>query len=258
MDDPLRVALWNWTCWALESAGQNDYDHWYGAARQGLWDAFFHLCNDDIPHLSEREWVKNWFFQASWFDVYNFIEFVLNHLEQFLGPYNPRKHEAEDRLNGCLERQLSGYRAMHGVLAPISSQVEVDEVKQAATPVAGFQGVATHIQTALELLGKKPDPDYRNSIKESISAVEAATKLLTGEKSGGLNPALAILEKKGHLHHEFKKGVSALYNYTSDEDGIRHAILEEANIAFAEAKFMLVACSAFANFLIDSGRPVVG
>jgi hypothetical protein len=240
----------------LECRGRYDNrDHWHDAAELGLWDVFFHLRDDEIPQRSTQKWIKEWFFGARWFDVYNFVEFMLNHLQTFVGLDDERARKAEGSLNHYLERQLSGYRAIHGVLAPISSQAEVDEVEQAATPVAGFQGVAKHIQTALELLGKKPEPDYRNSVKESISAVEAAVKLLTGEKSGGINTALAILEKKRHLHPEFKKGVSALYNYTSDEDGIRHAILEEATTDFPEAKFMLVACSAFANFLIDSGRP---
>jgi len=37
----------------------------------------------------------------------------------------------------------------------------------------------------------------------------------------------------------------------SDENGIRHAILEELNIGFDEAKFMLITCSALVNFIIS-------
>jgi len=40
-----------------------------------------------------------------------------------------------------------------------------------------------------------------------------------------------------------------MYGYTSDEDGIRHAMLEEPDVGFEDAKFMLVACSAFINYL---------
>jgi len=42
----------------------------------------------------------------------------------------------------------------------------------------------------------------------------------------------------------------AIYGYTSDEGGIRHAMLEEKIIDFEDAKFMLVSCSAFINYLI--------
>jgi hypothetical protein len=41
-----------------------------------------------------------------------------------------------------------------------------------------------------------------------------------------------------------------LYGYTSDEKGIRHSLLEEAAKVHAEdARFMIVACSAFVNLL---------
>lgn len=42
-----------------------------------------------------------------------------------------------------------------------------------------------------------------------------------------------------------------LYGYASDEDGIRHPILDSTNVGFAEAKFMLVSCSAFVNFILE-------
>ena len=44
-----------------------------------------------------------------------------------------------------------------------------------------------------------------------------------------------------------------LYGYTSDESGIRHAgRIDGKGTTFAEAKFMLIACSAFVNYLIDN------
>ncbi len=158
------------------------------------------------------------------------------------------------RLNSLLERELAGYRAISGRLVPVTAPVEVAEVEKAVTSRRGFEGVTEQIDTALALLGKKPKPDYRNSIKESISAVEGVVRVLTGETSGGIAKALGILERKGNLHPSFKMALIKLYGYTSDEDGIRHPILEKANVTFTEAKFMLVACSAFVNFLIDSSR----
>jgi hypothetical protein len=78
-------------------------------------------------------------------------------------------------------------------------------------------------------------------------------KILTG-KSGELKGPLSELSSKIKLHPALKSGLLSLYGYTSDEDGIRHAILESKDIGFAEAKFMLVTCSAFVNFLIDKAR----
>lgn len=42
---------------------------------------------------------------------------------------------------------------------------------------------------------------------------------------------------------------SKMYAYTGDAEGIRHALMEETNLGFEDAKFMLVSCSAFVNYL---------
>jgi hypothetical protein len=51
------------------------------------------------------------------------------------------------------------------------------------------------------------------------------------------------------LHGALRSAFEKLYGYTSDESGIRHAILEDPAVGFEEAKYMIVACSAFANYL---------
>ncbi len=52
------------------------------------------------------------------------------------------------------------------------------------------------------------------------------------------------------MHNALRKGLSSLYGYTSDAQGIRHAMMDEDDLSFIDAKFMLVACSAFVNFMI--------
>ena len=99
-------------------------------------------------------------------------------------------------------------------------------------------------------MAEKPEPDYRNAIKEAISAVESIVKVMTGSEAGGLSGPLEDLERKLGFHGALKAGFKNLYGYTSDEDGIRHAILQQSKVGFAEANFMIVACSAFVNYLI--------
>ena len=144
-----------------------------------------------------------------------------------------------------------GYRFISGVLSPISNPVETTEISGAieSSYRKGLHGAHQHLETALKLLGKKPEPDYRNSIKEAISAVESVSKQLSGSDAPGLSGALAALESKMEMHGALKSAFIKLYGYTSDEDGIRHAILEEINVGFDEAKYMIVACSAFVNYL---------
>jgi hypothetical protein len=79
-------------------------------------------------------------------------------------------------------------------------------------------------------------------------------KQLAGAKSTGLDAALTKLGEKVAIHGALKSGFSKLYGFTSDEDGIRHAILDQPNVGFAEAKYMIVACSAFVNFMITKAE----
>jgi len=64
-----------------------------------------------------------------------------------------------------------------------------------------------------------------------------------------LGDALRVLEKRGTLHPALKDGFGKLYGYTSDEQGIRHAMLDEPSISAADAKFFLLSCTSFANYL---------
>jgi hypothetical protein len=47
-----------------------------------------------------------------------------------------------------------------------------------------------------------------------------------------------------------EKGFKQLYGYTSNSDGIRHALMEDHSCDFEDAKYMIVSSSAFINYLI--------
>ena len=53
------------------------------------------------------------------------------------------------------------------------------------------------------------------------------------------------------MHKSLIEGFKKIYGYTSDEGGLRHAITQDSKeIDFDDAKFMLVSCSAFINYII--------
>lgn len=102
------------------------------------------------------------------------------------------------------------------------------------------------------MLSDKKKPDYRNSIKESISAVESLAKIITKNDKTTLGQALKEIESKHNIPSSLKTAFSALYGYTSDEGGIRHSLIETGvTVDIEEARFMLIACSAFINYLIS-------
>jgi hypothetical protein len=110
--------------------------------------------------------------------------------------------------------------------------------------------VKLHIQTAIHLLAEKESPNYRNVIKESISDVEAICQVILKDKNAELGRALSILKAKFGLHEALEQGFKKIYGYTSDADGIRHALLAKDKLDVEDARFMLVSCSAFINYLI--------
>lgn len=112
--------------------------------------------------------------------------------------------------NKYLERENSAYRFLNGMIAEITSESEILEVEDAILKSTPYAGVKIHLETALSLLSSRTNPDYRNSIKESISAVESLAKQISGDPSGTLGAVLKALEKSHSLHPALKNAFLSL------------------------------------------------
>ncbi len=181
---------------------------------------------------------KEHFFKGEWYEAYNFVEFLLQDRGTFLND------GAIEWLNQVLETENADYRIVGHEVVEITDANEIKAIEEALEhPDAP---VRAHIQSALAMLSDRESPDYRNSIKESISAVEATCRIASGLKAATLGDAL---KKISDLHPALKSSFLALYGFTSDASGIRHSLLEESNLTYADAKFMLASCSAFVSYL---------
>jgi len=242
IDDDLRNGLWQ-AC--IESYFHYyDYDRQYMDVMGRVFVDFFKLPTDRVPEhqYDGLQYVRNWFYKAQWWEVYNFVEFLFGLPQSgiFIG-----------RVSFFLEREKAGYRIINSQLVPITDPVEIAAVATASQVRGKFVGAQQHLQAAIALFSKKPNPDYRNSIKEAISAVEAIARVVTGNPKATLGEALKKIDERMVIHPALREAMNRLYGYTSDEGGIRHAMLEQSNIDEAEAKFMIVTCSAFVNFCVQ-------
>ena len=62
-------------------------------------------------------------------------------------------------------------------LAPLTDASEIAAIEKAASEDGSVLAPASsHFKEAVRLLSLKPTPDFRNSMKESISAVEGRTR----------------------------------------------------------------------------------
>lgn len=166
--------------------------------------------------------------------------------------------DCEQELNALFEEEFVGYRMIAHEITPVADEVEISEIKTSLN--IEFEGCKSHIKKGLSLLSDREKPDYKNSIKESISAVESICQIICKDDKATLGKALNKLEESGiKLHRSLKEAFSKLYGYTSDEGGIRHAEgLFESNVSFEDAKFCLVSCCAFVNYLISTCKGIVG
>jgi hypothetical protein len=152
-------------------------------------------------------------------------------------------------MNETFEKEYIGYRFLEGYIVRITDEIELKEIADACNTV--YDGARSHMKKAVRYLADRETKDYKNCIKESISAVESVCKVITGKDKAVLGDALVILEKNRALHPALKGGFNRLYDYTSGEGGIRHSEkLFESDVSFNEAKYFLVSCSAFVNYLI--------
>ncbi len=151
--------------------------------------------------------------------------------------------------NMVLEREKSVFRFADVTLVKITDKNELEAIDFAISQDSS-RSISEHVRRASELYSQRPNPDYRNSIKESISAVEAAVRYVTGEKSVGVSRPLKKVYDLFPLHPALREGFEKLYAFTSDESGIRHSLLDEKQITQADARYMLVSCSAFSNYLV--------
>ena len=250
MDDDLRNDLWN----ALTASyWDNISKYWISyfpdmeILIKKIWVDHFKQPLDTLENAWSKTYkkIRKIFYNYEWYEVYDFIEFIV-----YSYPYKDDNQDFMDLCNSFLERELSAYRFIGGKITQITSEEEISEIEEALEISKPLKAVNTHLKTALDLLADRKSPNYRNSIKESISAVEAICNLITKEKNTTLGQALKKIEDKVGLHSALKSAFSSLYGYTSDADGIRHALLDEPTLYFEDAKFMLVSCSTFINYLI--------
>jgi hypothetical protein len=246
----LRIGIWNVLEIHLWKKYQSDYldtDAEFKSLFIQLWVSYFKFNLNTLSNLWRNTYttISRKFSEFEWYEIYNFIEFVLAN-----SPMWVYQEDLINDLNEVLQREFSGYRVIDNLVVQITSESEINEISEAIE--GSSSSSKTHLQTALKLLSDKKRPDYRNSIKESISAVESLCREISEDKKAELGKALSKIKNTGkvQIHGALQSAFTQLYGYTSDSSGIRHSLLEESNLDFEDAKFMLVSCSAFINYLI--------
>ena len=126
-----------------------------------------------------------------------------------------------------------------------------EDLRTAALPAA-----SGHLQRAAELMN---DGEWRESAHESISAVESVG-LSLGLRGNTLAAVLKRLRKDPtwRVHPVFLAALDKVYAYASDEQGVRHAAVDDQeHVGREEAQFMMGVCAASCSYLLGKQRHAV-
>ena len=256
LDDETRMAIWNVVAILPEAIDR--YDELLTNTLTSFWVEFFARARDERPSYDDSVLgvLKQTILESEWWRVFDAIEFLVSCLDHYQTGNNKQIGEfVLDALNSRFEQFLVGYRIIGGRVTPIDSAVDADAVVSALADAEPIEGARHHLETALDLLSDRQNPDYANTIKESISAVESACKVLTSNEKATLGDALKRLSDHGvQIDSALSKAWSTMYGWTSNADGIRHGGIAAATADQTLAKYVLVTCSAFVSYLIEEGR----
>ncbi|HSV75188.1 MAG TPA: hypothetical protein VLH79_15635 [Chthonomonadales bacterium] len=251
-DKRLRNALWTafvkdvWTprdTWCHDDITRRD------RVVEHIWLQLFGRSIDDVPQTDKdgrgpaRDVLRKYFENCTWWKLLDLLELAIRGLSP------ARSAALAKALNDAMVAHYAAYRVIAGRFVPITDPHEMRAVDEAAS--SGGQPARKHIEKALKFLSDRDSPDYCNSIKDAICALEATCREIAGDQSAGLSDALKRMKSEPQVHPALVGAMDKLYGFASDAGGVRHASREPQNTpSFEDAKLVLVLCCAIINFLL--------
>ncbi len=224
-----------------------------------IYEELFSLTKRDIPremystnysYVKVFDQVYSVIIEEEYSDVFTFIEGIIKCfyiIDRSNCSMLNLKNNYIERIDYIFQSENVNYRIINEKITDIVDEQQISSIEE--TLNNPYKEVSRHYSKAIEQLYSLKDFD--NSIKESISSVEAMCQILTKNSKATLGDALKLLKDK--IHPAMKSAFEKLYGYTSDANGIRHANgLGEGDSTFEEAKYMLISCSAFINYLKEN------
>jgi hypothetical protein len=232
---------------------ENTYENYHRIYFGSRWTAIIYdfnvemMSNSDPQNIAYdvRAWISLFseiIKDDNYSSVFDCLEYFFNHTRIL--------PETKARIRSAFEKSHLAYRMLpDGMVVAIGTAEQADAV-QNAFEISSNQspGAASHLRAAAAALARS---DWALSVRESITAVEAAARLVAGD-SATLGEALKTIGKSGAISPMLKAAMEKLYAYTNSEGGIRHANVfeDKANVDEDDALFMLGACASFVTFLL--------
>lgn len=223
----------------------------HGGWLRSIYVDFFQFQIGRFPSSFDN-YLSEFFHTSDWLEVIHFIEFIIHWSKVHQMGKNVGKFV--EQINRGLEKNNSGYRIHEEQFIPITNCEELEELSILSKNVESpsLAGINNHLKASISLLTSGNPDHYRNSIKESISMVGTIARVIAQE--GTLGAALKALEKQQHINTQLKNGFEKLYAYSNGPGGIRHELMDLKVVEPEIARYFLISCSAFTNYLIEKAR----
>lgn len=181
-----------------------------------------------------------------WYRIYDFIEFLYQYWKK--NPPEFSLADITDEFNMVLSEEKSAYKIVSGQFRPIISDMEISEIDTATQ--MPYAEPKAHLDKAIKFYAHRENPDYANSIKESMSALESLAKIVLKTNKGTLGKLVTKLENKKIIPTTLKQACDKLYGFANE---FRHGQSQSGKDATeSEARFILVTCSTMLNFIIEN------
>lgn len=225
--------------------------------RLGAVDAHKKIC--DVMYLDDdgvfsADWaeprIKENLEAMDWYLVYDLLE------ELAEGIHYRNVEGYHEKVNTALAEAGVVYELRDGIIERLDEVGEALEVRHdedsAVDVLTGeFKPVQEQYEKALSALHGRP-ADAKAAIRESLNALEAVTRIITGKDKSQLGDCLtAIYGKDAADHHKaLAASLRSLYGYASSIPGARHGQHADVEVSFQEALLAVRMSGAAIAFLV--------
>lgn len=151
-------------------------------------------------------------------------------------------------LEDLCRRSRLAYRFVEGQFIATGNEFESESVQHAFEQLqTAMPNARAHLVNSSRLLA---EGDYAGSVRESANSLESVARQIGGTEK--VSSALKSIQDEYSLHPALTTLMAKAYGYASNEEGARHALVNNETAVFeeAEALFILVVVSSSINYLL--------
>lgn len=225
--------------------------------RMGAIDAHKKIC--DVMYLDDEDvfsadWaeprIKQNLEAMEWYLVYDLFE------ELAEGLHYSNVDNYHTQVNTAFAEAGVVYELRDGLverLDEVGEALEIRHDEDSTTDIltGQFKPVQEQYERALRALHGRP-MDAKAAIRESLNAVEAVSRIITGKDKSQLGDCLNVIYgKDAEDHHKaLSASLKSLYGYASSIPGARHGQHADVEVSFEEALLAVRLSGAAIAFLI--------